>query len=57
MVRGWFQVNGKAVNSLVPVGLATLDVVVVEVLILVDVDEVKAGHEELPPAIYLKTSL
>jgi hypothetical protein len=34
-----------------------LDVVVVEVLFVVDVDEARAGHVGLPPAMYLYTSL
>jgi hypothetical protein len=55
MVSYWFEVKGKAVNSLVPVGPVALDVVV-EVLVVV-VDEVIAGHEGLPPAMYLYASL
>ena len=55
-----FKLKGKAVNSLVPVGPAALDVDVdiVEVLNVLDVDdEAIAGHDLLPPATYPYTSL
>jgi hypothetical protein len=57
MVSYWFEVKDKAVNSPVEVGPVALDVVVVKVLFVVDVDEVIAGHEGLPPAMYLYASL
>jgi hypothetical protein len=51
------RVKGLVVNSLVPVGAVALDVVVLEVVCELDVDDIIAGHEELPPAMYLYTSL
>ena len=52
-----FDLKDKSVSLLVPVGPAELEVVVLEVLVVVDVELVNAGHEGLPPEMYMYTSL
>ena len=52
-----FDLKDKSVSLLVPVGPAELEVVVLEVLVEVDVELVNAGHERLPPEMYMYASL